>query len=246
MPEQENNLPRLEGLFFAVCNTAIENTSWKFADFEKVKLVQGQLAALHAFFVDYYKHEQEAILAAQNKPVEQINLSAAQPATEPDKGISIPDPALMSAPAPISPTEPIPEPIIGGVMPVAEPVVPIVPTQAPATEVAPEQKKNLISPEEAKKAPIRPMPDDILDLVQAGVEVAKATPKVKDRVEAKEIPVAESPEDVARNKAAFHNIAADINDALEPGERYLTPEEAKARRAALIEERKQAGLDVFN
>lgn len=235
MPEQENNLPRLEGLFFAVCNTAIENTSWKFADFEKVKLVQGQLAALHAFFVDYYKHEQEAILAAQDKPAEQVNLSAAQPATEPDKGISIPEPALMSAPAPIAPTEPIPEP-----------VVPVVPTSAPATEVAPEQKKNLISPEEAKKAPIRPMPDDILDLVQAGVEVAKATPKIKDRVEAKEIPAAESPEDIARNKAAFHNIAADINDALEPGERYLTPEEAKARRAALIEERKQAGLDVFN
>jgi len=235
MPEQENNLPRLEGLFFAVCNTAIENTSWKFADFEKVKLVQGQLAALHAFFVDYYKKEQEAILAAKNKPVEQINLSAAQPATEPDKGISIPEPTPMTAQEPVAPTAAIPEP-----------VVPVVPTPAPATEVAPEQKKNLISPEEAKKAPIRPMPDDILDLVQAGVEVAKATPKVKDRVEAKEIPAAESPEDVARNKAAFHNIAADINDALEPGERYLTPEEAKARRAALIEERKQAGLDVFN
>lgn len=238
MPEQENNLPRLEGLFFAVCNTAIENTSWKFADFEKVKLVQGQLAALHEFFVDYYKNEQEAILAAQNKPVEQVNLSAAQPATEPDKGISIPEPTPMTAPVTETTTAAIPEPVV--------PVVPVVPTPAPATEVAPEQKKNLISPEEAKKAPIRPMPDDILDIVQAGVEVAKATPKMKDRVEAKEIPAATSPEDVARNKAAFHNIAADISDALEPGERYLSPEEAKARRAALIEERKAAGLEVFN
>lgn len=235
MPENQNNLPRLEGLFFAVCKTAIEQTSWKFADFEKVKFVEGQLDALHAFFVDYYKNEQAQILAAQNKPVEQIDLTNAQPATEPDKGVSIPEPAPMSTPAAPTPTADIPEP-----------VVPVVPTPTPTAEIAPEQKKNLISPEEAKNAQVSPMPDDILDLVKAGLEVAKVAPKMPDKVQAKEIPAAQTPEDIARNKAAFHNIANDISDALEPGERYLTPEEAKQRRAAIIEERKAAGLDVFN
>lgn len=40
------NFPKLDSLFFAVCSTAIKNTSWKYADFEKVKLVEGQLLAL--------------------------------------------------------------------------------------------------------------------------------------------------------------------------------------------------------
>lgn len=40
------NFPKLDSLFFAVCSTAIKNTSWKYADFEKVKFVEGQLLAL--------------------------------------------------------------------------------------------------------------------------------------------------------------------------------------------------------
>lgn len=234
MKKEQNNLPRLEGLFFNVCNTAIEQTSWKFADFEKVKFVQGQLNALYNFFKEYYEQEQEEILAAKNKLVEQTDLNNAQAHTKPAGDVSIPEPIQMTSPNPETQTEAILDKI--------EPIKPTTPT----AETTSEQKKNLISPEEAKKAPVRPMPDDILDLVMAGVEVAKVAPKIKDKVQAKEIPAAETPEDIARNRAAYHDITNDINEALDPGEHYLSPEEAKARRAALIEKRKEAGLEVFN
>lgn len=54
----------------------------------------------------------------------------------------------------------------------------------------------VVSPEEAKKAPVRPMPDDILEVVQVGVEIAKNPPKVKD-VKVSEIP---ADEDAARKE----------------------------------------------
>jgi len=52
-----------------------------------------------------------------------------------------------------------------------------------------------VTPEDAKKAPIRPMPQEILDLVKVGVEVAKNPPKVRE-VKVESIP--DDP-DAARN-----------------------------------------------
>lgn len=58
-------------------------------------------------------------------------------------------------------------------------------------------KKNgkILSPEEAKEAPVRPMPDDIKAIVEAGVEVAKNPPKVKT---VKEIPMSSDPDEARR------------------------------------------------
>ena len=53
----ENKLPKLNGLFFSVVQTAIENTAWKRADFDRVAEVEGQLKALSFFYRDYYVAE---------------------------------------------------------------------------------------------------------------------------------------------------------------------------------------------
>lgn len=58
----------------------------------------------------------------------------------------------------------------------------------------------ILTPEEAKKAPERPMPDDILELVKIGVDIAKNPPPVRE-VKVEELP---SDPDAARaewNKA---------------------------------------------
>jgi len=89
------------------------------------------------------------------------------------------------------------------------------------------------------------MPDDILAIVEAGMEVAKTAPKMRDNVEAKEIPAAVTPEQIAANKARYDNTQNDIAEALKPGERYLTEAEAKARREKLMQQRKEQGLNVF-
>lgn len=89
------------------------------------------------------------------------------------------------------------------------------------------------------------MPDDILDIVKVGVEIAKTAPKMKDTVEAKPIPEARTPEEIERNKRVYENVNNDIGESLKPGERFLTEDEAKERRAKLIEERKAAGLNPF-
>lgn len=89
------------------------------------------------------------------------------------------------------------------------------------------------------------MPDDILAIVEAGMEVAKTAPKMRDNVEAKEIPAAATPEQIAANKARYDNTQNDIAEALKPGERYLTEAEAKARREKLMKQRKEQGLNVF-
>lgn len=49
-PMPNTELPELGDLFFAVCRTAIKNTTWKYAEFEKIKFVEGQLDALEDFF----------------------------------------------------------------------------------------------------------------------------------------------------------------------------------------------------
>ena len=128
-------MPRLNDLFFAVCSTAIQNTSWKYADFEKVKAVEGQLAALHQFFVEFYKEEKPEVLGELEKvdgvPIKEI----------------------------VKPEEPIKQP-----------------EAKPTSEAATVEK--IISPEEAKKVEPRQMPDEILEAVKVGMEIAKHPPKV--------------------------------------------------------------------
>lgn len=89
------------------------------------------------------------------------------------------------------------------------------------------------------------MPDDILSIVEAGIQIAKTTPKTRDNVQ--EIPMqkARTPEEAQVLKERYENVNADISDALEPGERYLTEEEAKARREILKKQREEQGLNIF-
>lgn len=54
----------------------------------------------------------------------------------------------------------------------------------------------ILTPTEAKEAPIRQMPDDIRELVEAGIEVSKNPPKVRD-VKVSELP---TDPDAARNE----------------------------------------------
>jgi hypothetical protein len=136
-------MPRLNDLFFAVCSTAIQNTSWKYADFEKVKVVEGQLAALHQFFVEFYKEEKPEVLGELEKvdgvPIKEI-VKPEEPVKKKDE-------------------EPIKQP-----------------EAKPTSEAATVEK--IISPEEAKKVEPRQMPDEILEAVKVGMEVAKHPPKV--------------------------------------------------------------------
>jgi len=80
------------------------------------------------------------------------------------------------------------------------------------------------------------MPQDILDIVQVGIEVAKSAPKMKDIVEEKDIP---------KDENAFKDISGDIKDSLKPGERFLTKAEAKARRKKIMELRRKKGLTDY-
>jgi len=81
------------------------------------------------------------------------------------------------------------------------------------------------------------MPQDILDIVQAGIEVAKSASKMKDDiVEEKDIP---------QDENAFKDISGDIKDSLKPGERFLTEAEAKARRQKIMELRRKKGLTDY-
>ena len=90
------------------------------------------------------------------------------------------------------------------------------------------------------------MPDDILDIVKVGVEVAKTAPQMRDNVKATEIPAATTPEEIEANRIRFENTQFDIAEALEPGERFLTEEEAAARREEIMRQRKEQGLDIYN
>ena len=145
---------KLDELFFAVCQTAIKNCSWKYADFEKVRAVEGQLAALKA-----------AVFVS--KPAE---------ATEP---------ANLSAPAAIEQPAPVKE-------------APA-PTKAEVlNDSAFKPADKVLTPEEAKEAPVRKMPDEILSQVADGIEIAKNPPKVRD------VKVEDLPSDPDEARAAFN------------------------------------------
>lgn len=81
------------------------------------------------------------------------------------------------------------------------------------------------------------MPDGILELVSAAVEIAKENEKKPLRVPGEAKPIPKTVEE-------FKNIDNDIDEALKPGERYLTPQEAAERRKQLIEMRRQKGLPI--
>lgn len=89
------------------------------------------------------------------------------------------------------------------------------------------------------------MPDDIFDIVVAGVEVAKTYVPPKDNVDEKPMTAVLTPEQTEAEKRKYENINNDIGEALAPGERFLTPAEAKARRKAIADQRRAQGLEVF-
>lgn len=64
----------------------------------------------------------------------------------------------------------------------------------PPTALKPD-KAEIVTPDQAKEAPARPMPDDILALVQGGLEVAKNPPRVAP-VQVEDLP---KDPDAARN-----------------------------------------------
>lgn len=144
-------MPRLNDLFFAVCSTAIQNTSWKYADFEKVKVVEGQLAALHQFFVEFYKEEKPEVLGELEKvdgvPIKEI----------------------------VKPEEPVKK---KDEEPIKQPEAKLTSEAAQLAVLNTATVEKIISPEEAKKVEPRQMPDEILEAVKVGMEVAKHPPKV--------------------------------------------------------------------
>lgn len=152
----EKKMPRLGDLFFAVCSTGIQNTSWKYADFEKVQMVEGQLAALHEFYLEFYKNEKPETLGE----LEKID------------GVPVAE-ALSELPAENQPV-------------------------AQKADDAPKLEPAIIKPEEAKEAPARPMPDEILEIVKAGIDVAKNPPKDIANVVEEDLP-----EDPDKAREAF-------------------------------------------
>lgn len=80
------------------------------------------------------------------------------------------------------------------------------------------------------------MPDPILDIVSAGVEIAKEVEKkpYRDPVVAEELP---------ENEADYNNVKNDVGSALKKGERFLTEAEAKARRQEIMKQRQAEGLN---
>ena len=76
-------VPQLNNEFFAVCSTAIKNCSWKYSEMETIRMVEGQLAALHSFYAEFYvakKKAAEAVLAAQNANGQKVDDQVEQPA----------------------------------------------------------------------------------------------------------------------------------------------------------------------
>lgn len=75
------------------------------------------------------------------------------------------------------------------------------------------------------------MPNDILAIVEAGVQVAR---------EMKNNPVKEKPvEEKILDKetsAKYADLNNEFREILKPGERYLTPAEAAARKKRIIDE----------
>jgi len=122
----ENKMPQLGDLFFAVCQTAISNSAWKHADFEKVKFVEGQLEALRLH-----------LLSAQLAGTPQVETKATETTNA------------------------------------------SVEVKAPHHE-APVASEGIISPDKVKDLPARPMPPEILEAVQDGIELAKNPPRVAD------------------------------------------------------------------
>jgi hypothetical protein len=100
-------LPKLGDIFFAVCTTAIRNTSWKYADFEKIKFVEGQLALL-AKFVLYQQQQlaikpatepQDANVGVEIEPAPEVK-TLEEAVNEPAPTTPSPDPKLMAETAP--------------------------------------------------------------------------------------------------------------------------------------------------
>lgn len=134
------DFPKLDNIFFAVCQTAIKNTAWKYGDFEAVKRAEGQLEALRLYALEQNTPAQEPIVEV--------------PKHETTKAPEVAETTQLEAP------------------------------------VAPEAKveaktEGILSPDEAKKAPVRKMPDEILEAVTDAMEIAKNPPKVANvKVEA--------------------------------------------------------------
>lgn len=140
-------MPKLDDMFFAVCQTAIKNCAWKYSDFEAVKRAEGQLDMLRTVMLAS-QVSPEAILPANPEASEPktINEPAKEPALQPEDPVASKEPAVNPVETPIG---------------------------------------KLVSPDAAKTAPVRPMPDEILAAVQDGIELAKNPPKVANvKVEA--------------------------------------------------------------
>lgn len=80
------------------------------------------------------------------------------------------------------------------------------------------------------------MPDSILEVVAATVDVVKQRGDKPLRTPGEAKPMTK---EMAQD---FNNTSVDIQDSLNPGERFLTPAEAAARRKKIIKERKKQGL----
>lgn len=136
-----NQFPELSKEFFDVCQSAIKAAAWKYDQFDRVQVVEGELERLRAFYFSLPASTTPEIqtLVAQNEELESIGI----------------DDTTSVSSAPNEAIQPCKDPV----------------------EIAP---VGVLSPDDAKKAPTRPMPDDIRQIVEAGVEVAKNPPAVRE------------------------------------------------------------------
>ena len=82
MPNEAPKFPAIDDLFFAVCQTAIKNTAWKYQDFEKVKFVEGQLEQLREF-TQFIKQSAKVAEKPADAPVDPgVEIKAPAPAVE--------------------------------------------------------------------------------------------------------------------------------------------------------------------
>ncbi|MCK4454461.1 hypothetical protein KAU51_03965 [Candidatus Parcubacteria bacterium] len=168
----ENKLPKLNGLFFNVVQTAIENTAWKRADFDKVAEAESQLKALSFFYRDYYAAEKIKAEAAN------ANVKLSKEIDEAKEAIAGPEkvaPVEIDIPKTEEPKVEAPEVGIAG----PGPKVPVLEVKPPLEET--------------------PMPDAIAEMVKDRVAAAKQAKPVNKNIKVSESVLPENVDEYIKN-----------------------------------------------
>jgi len=118
-PASTPKLPEVGDLFFAVCFSAIQNTSWKRSDFDKVAFVEGQLQALREYFLALKRpvaNPEAAKMAQDTTPAPIVPPATPQQATDDASKAPVPENPPVGSGAPEveplkQPEAPTPQPV---------------------------------------------------------------------------------------------------------------------------------------